>query len=339
MAHEITETDNLVLHKTSAWHGLGLVLDEALSPTEAAKLVFPWEVVQKPIFYRGINSAQHILESRRVNLRSDTGGELGDVSDNYQVVQPMEMAEFAEALADQKLVKVETAGSIKGGRRIWFLLKGDAFDIKDGDSIIPYCLLSNGFDGGSSFRITPTTIRVVCSNTLHAVIPHKDKGELHQSAIVIRHSGDIKERLEEAKRALANYSKSIETTRGVANTLANKELNSDEVRQYFLDCYQTLFGAIPSNPKDGFEERNRQRSISAFSSFSKRFDDEKAIAGTTAWCAFNAISGMIQHDKKSRGQSDEDRIERRADSNLFGLNSHRTHIAIQKAYRMALQSS
>ena len=95
------------------------------------------------------------------------------------------------------------------------------------------------------------------------------------------------------------------------------------------------FGDVPDNPQDKKEERQRDKATSAFNSFSRRFDDERAVAGSNLWNAFNAYSGLVQHDMKARGKNDADRIEKRVTSNLFGLNSERINSAIQLAYAMA----
>ncbi len=336
MAHEINATDNVILHQTPAWHGLGLVVPEALTPRQAAAIVFPWTVIQKVPTYKGINGQQVVLDSLRINLRSDTGDELGVVSDNYTVIQPNEIADFCEALSDQGNVKVETAGSIRSGARLWFLLKGEPFDVANGDGIMPYCLVSSGFDGTSAFRVTPTTVRVVCSNTLHSVIPYKDSGELRQGSISIRHTVNVMDRIEEVKAALAQFSTAIDSTKNVMETLAKKEVNSDEVKQFFMDCYQSMFCEIPVNPKDKYESNRREKAMSAYGSFSKRFDEEKAIGGTTIWTAFNSFSGLVQHDQKAKGQDDADRLEKKVDSNIFGLSQERTQAAFQRAFRFAL---
>jgi hypothetical protein len=45
MAHNITDTDGAVFHKQAAWHGLGLVIQEDMSPTQAMELAgLNWEV-------------------------------------------------------------------------------------------------------------------------------------------------------------------------------------------------------------------------------------------------------------------------------------------------------
>lgn len=342
MAHEITATDKLLLNSQGgvAWHGLGRLFTGELTPTEASKEAFPWTVIQKPLFYKNMSGKQRIAEKLMINLRSDSTDDdepLGVVSENYQVVQPLDMADFAEALVEEdKKVKIETAGSIQGGARIWFLLKGEEFEVAIHDRMVPYILLSNGYDGGSSFRVTPTTVRVVCSNTWHQVLPRLDTGELLTSAISIRHTSNIMSRIEEAKAALANYGKAMEGTKEVIKTLSSKQVDSDAVKKFFLECYTSEIAAIPENPTNGFEERAVKKAQSAFDSFSRRFDDEKSIAGTTMWCAANAFSGLIQHDLKARGADDTDRIEKRVEKNLFGLGQERTQAAFQRAFKVAL---
>lgn len=342
MAHEITATDKLLLNSQGgvAWHGLGRLFTGEMTPTEASKEAFPWTVIQKSLFYKNMSGKQRIAEKLMINLRSDSTDDdepLGFVSENYQVVQPLDMADFAEALVEEdKTVKIETAGSIQGGAKIWFLLKGDEFEVAIHDRMIPYILLSNGYDGGSSFRVTPTTVRVVCSNTWHAVLPRLDTGELLSSAISIRHTSNIMSRIEEAKTALANYGKAMEKTKEVIKAMSSKQVNSEAVQKFFLDCYTADFGDIPENPKDGFEKRRVDKAQSAYLSFTKRFDDEKSIAGTSVWCMANSYSGLVQNDMKARGADDVDRIERRVESNLLGLNQQRTQAAFQRAFKVAL---
>lgn len=336
MGHEITVDDKLVLHQTPAWHGLGLVLPDALTPTEACELVFPWTAEERNLFYTG-NGKKRNVTSHKLLVRSDTQRQLGLVSANYQTVQPCQMAEFCEALGEvDKTVTCETAGSVRGGRKIWYLLKGESFEIGNGDEVFSYVLVSNGFDGLTTFRVTPTTIRVVCKNTLHSVVPDFDKGNLRNSAIAIRHTVNALERIEEAKKALKMYHTTQAKTREVFETLAAADVDTKTVQQFFIDAYQEDFGAIPANPKNGHEENRRERAKSAYRSFIHRFDDEKAIAGANLWNAANAYSGLVQHDRKARGKDDANRVERRVYQNLFGLNQDRAQNGFKRAFRLAV---
>lgn len=345
MAHEITETDNVVLHKQAAWHGLGTIVDKAPTPLEALTLAgLEWEVEQREMYTEvmvadpdtgRMKPTMIEIPNSVANYRSDTGEFLGIVGSNYKVINNREVAEFAMAIGEEEVVRVETAGSIRGGKKVWFLLKGDAFEVGNGDTVYKYLLLSNGHDGLAPYRVTPTSIRVVCSNTLHAVIPRGDSGELGTSAFVLKHTTNIMDRLLEVKAALKEYGKKTTEMEERAQSLAKAQAKADDYKKFFFDCYTHDFGEVNVNPKDAKEERRYNRALDAYSLFSRRFDDEKVIAGTGWWTAFNAYSGLIQHDKKARGKTDIERVRNQQNSNLFGLNADRTVAALSRACQMA----
>jgi len=344
MGHEFEATDSLVLRQNKAWHGLGRVFEGEMTPTEAQLECFPWSVVQRPLFYKGLDGKQAILDSRKVNLRMHpdypSGIELGDVSNDYKIIQPGEVADFCEALVGESdtPITVETAGSIRNGARMWFLLRGEAFTVKgkDKDEIVPYVLVSNGYDGGSSFRVTPTTIRVVCSNTLHCVIPRWENGSLTDGSFSIQHRANIKTRVKEARASIDRYSKAVTATKEMIDVMAEKPVNVDDLKNFFATCYSQQYHKIPDVVASTADQRAQDRARDAFGAFMRRFDDEKDVSGITAWNMYNAWSGVVQHDKKARGGDDTDRIERRAQSNLFGLNNRRTQQSIQKAFRFTI---
>ena len=337
MSHEIQSNDQVIMHKEGAWHGMGIVADKGMTPREAAKRVFPWTACERDMIINW-NGHQQIVDGYKLLVRDDDGTQLGVVSQTYHVLQPYDMADFAEALIEHGKVIIETAGSIRGGKRLWFLLKGEPFNVALGDQIYPYFLLSNGYDGLSCFAGTPTTIRAVCSNTFHMVVPHVDTGELGSAAFKIRHTANAMQRIEEARNAIKNYGKSLEEQKKFIDILVAKDVTQESVQKFFLECYIADYGEIPENPKDGFEERRRMKAQSAYLSFSKRFDDERQIAGSNMWNAMNAYTGLVQHDQKARGKDDKDRLEKRVESNLFGLNTERTHAAATRAFKVALSA-
>jgi phage/plasmid-like protein (TIGR03299 family) len=334
MSHEITKTDGLVLAQQGAWHGMGVVVQEAPTPLEALKIA-GIESGVKPLKLKAYDDEgnEYLIDSHVANYRVDNNQMLGIVSAAYQIVQNIEVAEFCEALqiTDQK-VKVETAGTIRGGKRMWMLCRGESFDVANGDTMFPYLLVSNGHDGGAPFRVTPTTIRAVCSNTLHMVVPRKDTGELLSSAFVMRHGSKIMDRIEEAKEALKNYATAQQQMKEVADRLAAKLVDTEAMQKFFFEAYQTEFGEIPTNPTNKREENRKAKAMSALGSFTRRFDDEKLIAGASAWNMLNAFTGLVQHDMKAKGADDTNRVVRRVESNLFGLNQKRSQAALRLAY-------
>jgi len=341
MTAGFTETDGVILHRKSAWHNLGIVVQgDAPTPRDGLRQIgAEWGVDQRPLFTLNASGEQVPLNTHVANYRADNGYLLGVVSNTYQPIQNVEVADFCEVLADESAgqVRCESIGTIYGGKKIWFLLKGELFSVGPSDEVYPYILISNGHDGDTVFRVTPTTIRVVCRNTLGMAVPaENDTGALAKSAIAIRHTGSIMERVEEARKALRHYGEVLEQNKSVINSLVAKDVSREDVERFFLESYTADFGDIPANTKTAVEENRRDRAMSAYGSFSKRFDDERAIAGANYWNAFNAYSGLIQHDKKARGKDDITRVTKRVDSNLFGLNQTRTMDAFDRAYRAAV---
>lgn len=336
MSHEITKNDGLVLANERAWHGLGRIIPGNFTPREGLEFagLEKHTVIQLPLKAVLPNGTEIEVPGHVMNYRQDTQDMFGIVSANYQIITNEEVADFCEALAEEgQQVKCETIGSVQGGRRVWFLLKGEEFAVAHGDSIFPYVLVSNGHDGTSPFRVTPTTVRAVCSNTLHMIIPRMDTGELLGSAMVLKHTTNLMDRVEQAKDALKHYQERTEENRKLYEVMAAKSVNTQNAQEFFLECYTRDFGDIPNNPQNKTEQNRRDRAVSAYQSFSRRFDDERKLAGASVWNCLNAYSGMVQHDKKARGQDDVDRVEKRVQSNLFGLNQQRTQLALQTAFQ------
>lgn len=83
-------------------------------------------------------------------------------------------------------------------------------------------------------------------------------------------------------------------------------------------------------PKTAHEEQARTKSQDAFIAYSIRFEREKAIAGDTAWNAFNAYTGWSQNDR-SFWKDPAKESERRTHSKLFGSDADRSVSALMTA--------
>ena len=338
MSHDIMEHDNVVLYKDAAWHGLGTIVQDAPTPADALTLArLNWNVLQAPLWASCPDGGSIEVNDHVLNYRSDTEDQLGIVTNGYRPIQNTELADFCFALAEQgDVVKCETAGSIRNGKKVWFLLKGESFSVRGKDEVQPFILVSNGHDGGTALRCTPTTIRVVCSNTLHMVIPANEAegriGKAPQTAqFVAHHTATIMDRVQEAKAALQLYGRALEGTRELIDQLAAKDVKREDVQQFFLECYTRDFGAFPSNPQNKIEQNSRERAMDACNAVFQRFDDERELAGTTAWGMFNAYTGYLQNDRHLRGKDMERVAERKVESKLFGVDADRCHATLATA--------
>lgn len=348
MAHEIEQHDDVILHKTPAWHGLGQLVDDAPTPTVALERIgADIEVECLPIV-----AVRHVerdgiltptpmqIVSHKATYYKGRTTQLGIVGKDYVPIQNRELAEFCEALAEgDDKVLCETAGSIRNQAKVWFLLKGESFSVRGKDEVVPYICASNGHDGQTALRLTPTTVRVVCSNTLHMVIPRKEGGKLSMggrpASFVCHHTRNIKERVEEAKAALALYGRALDSTREVIDALAAKDVTSDKVKQFFLQCYTHDFGPIPTEATTEQEENKMFAAREAFVKVAARFDSEREIAGTSFWNAMNAYTGWLQNEKLPNIKDVAVARERKMVSKLFGIDADRAHHALSIAVALA----
>lgn len=333
MAHEITQADSLLLNgNEKAWHGLGTVIDEQIGAVAGAERVgMLWHVDQLIPKVMLPSGREMEIGELRINVRADTETYLGEVSDSWQIVQNRTLAEFVDELsAEDDKICIESCGSIRGGAKVWFLVRGESFSLRKQDEVKPYICVSNGFDGKTGIRCTPTSVRVVCSNTLHMVIPRYDhetgKMKRIENAFACSHTGDIRKRINEAREALGLYQKATANLADMATEMTNKEVTAAQISQFFLDMYSRQFHQV--NVPDA-EPKKRDEALNQFAKFARRFDREANAFGATKWVMANSYTGWLQHDRHaiSRFKSTDAQINRR----LFGTDIERSDEAMAYA--------
>lgn len=359
MSHEIVKGLDIVGltdkngREDRGWHGLGTPIRSGMSAVEAGeecKLFFP--IAQYPLYAKSPSGELIEVDSHVLNVRTRNNADepidypLGVVGAGYSVCENRELAEFADALAQTGKCEIETVGSLQGGKKLFFLAKGAGFNIQSSDKVWDYLCVSNSHDGTNAIHLTPTSTRVVCWNTLHLVIPVADDQFARPSsaAYSIRHTGRIKDKLEVARVAMANYLSVVARNRELFEAMAATRIERSQAIELFAGAYAANFqAALPEELASTDKEEKRlaenrfKRQVAATDSFLKRYDDEKSKLGLadSPWLAFNAVSGWFQHDLGARGKDDGERVQRRVESNLFGLNARRTNEALAGALALA----
>ena len=169
MAHLI---ESMAYVGETPWHGLG----NELSPKQpievwAKQAGLDWRIESSDVSYMANNDKGHNLilpfAEQKVLYRSDNFEPLSVVSQRYQEVQPREILEFYRDLTEQSDFELETAGVLKGGRKLWALARtGQSATLKGKDVSNGYLLLATACDGTLATTAQFTSIRVVCNNTL-----------------------------------------------------------------------------------------------------------------------------------------------------------------------------
>lgn len=319
MAHEITNTDSFGHVGEKAWHGLGMKLADGLTPTEAFNtLGLGWDtgLFEVPALTlpdgRQVVSAEH-----RMHVRMDTASCLGIVGKDYRPISNQEMAKFADALAgEDAAVRVETGGSLRGGKRVFVLVKLPSdTEVLDGDVLRNYVCISNGHDGLNAFRVFYTPIRVVCANTLAMA-------EASVGGARFNHDGDVMKKIELARAALGILVKRSETFAEQARALAKVQMTEAEIKDYFDRMYATIFG-------EDMTEKHQTETMALWQgNMTSPQNTVKSTEGT-AWHAFNAITFWADHQRGRFKEVAES--EGRIHSNLFGVSANAKNIAFREA--------
>lgn len=177
------------------------------------------------------------VPEHRLVTRNDTEAVLGVPTDSYSLLTHHHMGELLDAIVGEggTAVRFETMGSAAGGKRVWALCYLDEPYTIPGDesATYPYFAALWAHDGGAASRVLPTQVRVVCWNTWNAAAAAGDSTG-HQ--VVIRHVGNVAERVAEAKAVLAGARADADEWRTMAGELAGLNVD-DALVKMFLDRF------------------------------------------------------------------------------------------------------
>ena len=237
------------------------------------------------------------------NVRSDNGEHLGTVGAEYSVVQNAQVADLADAFSSTGEVKIESAGSFQGGRRVFFLIQSQSIDVTPNDPVHTYMMLANGHDGSLVFRVDSTDVRVVCRNTFLMAL-----GAGSSNLAKFKHTGDTGAKMERVKALIQIHGTARLDRETKYKALEAKSLTTDQVQAFFTDVYARMYNPIPVNPTNKTEEKQRAKAVDILAEWSNLFDaDRKRTQGTaSAWAAFNSVTEWVDHARPVHGDTDRD---------------------------------
>lgn len=237
------------------------------------------------------NRPPEVIKNKKGLVRSDTGYCLGLVSDRFKTVQPREALEFYARLIKDFGFEFRTAGSLKNGQRIWAMARATGeVKLHNQDLVENNLLFTTGFDATLSSHILPTSISVVCENTLNfslfanesktLTVPHSqtiDFDQLHEQLGLLPAAWEqFRHLIGEMSCTFVSLENSIQFFTKILGPDAftyDKERNEMVYSQKFgaiMDCYHNGRGAnLPS--------RHR-----------------------TLWGIVNAVTEYADHEAKAR---------------------------------------
>jgi phage/plasmid-like protein (TIGR03299 family) len=304
MAHIL---ENMAYVGATPWHQLGQKM-RAKQPIEvwAQKAGMDWTIREAPVRYmtEQLGSLGTIMtfDDQKVLYRSDTKAPLSVVSGRYQVVQPKAVLEFYRDLTEISGFELETAGTLKAGRKFWALAKtGKSASLKGSDVVNGYILLATSCDGTLATTATPTTIRVVCNNTLTIALSGAS------SAVRVPHSTSFD--AQAVKKQLGIAVSQWDSFMYRMKTLSERKVKTHESMNYFLKVLCQTDSHV--DPSQGLMNERALKKVQSLYDGQGHGSDLASASGT-AWGLLNAVTEFVDHEKRARSQ------EYRLDSAWFG---------------------
>jgi len=309
MSHEIEAvrlSDGRLAHEalyanSPAWHGLGEVWrpGEGLAPcSQEIEEILPsifFKVEKRPVCDTDGNADDGWYRL----VRTDTGKLLHVVGDKYEPLQNREGFEFLDSLHMDGVIRYESVFVLNGGKSVVLLARMPSYDeVVPGDVSFRYVMAKLQHGGGSTI-LTPTSVRAVCANTVRAAL----EGNTNQ--IAIRHSGDMKLKLDAAKDAISQFDRQFTLFRENAQKLLvgyDKERAAD----YMEELYPTPVEETYSTERGYNRAKNaHDRKVGELRYMFKQPGQQmKGVKGTW-WALFNSVTEAIDHGKRRTVRGDK----------------------------------
>jgi phage/plasmid-like protein (TIGR03299 family) len=164
MAHEI---ETIAYANQVPWHGLGARIEDSATQEEFLKAAgLDWEVNLHPLVAKV--GDELIDVPGRFALIRDKDRKLMTVTGSaWKPLQNRDTLDFMSRYTAAGGAKMETAGSLRGGKVVWGLAKlSHSFEVRPGDRVEGYLLITSPHVVGQAISIRTTTVRVVCANTM-----------------------------------------------------------------------------------------------------------------------------------------------------------------------------
>ena len=316
MAHEI---QTMAYVDALPWHGLG----NKLTPNQPIEVWqneagMDWRINETEVLYSVSGGDGLHLKSNpdnKVLFRSDTHSPLSVVSKRYKVVQPHDVLEFYRDLVSVGGFELETAGVLKGGKKLWALAKtGQETLLRGNDRVKAYLLLATSCDGSLCTTAQFTSVRVVCNNTLQLAVG--DSG----GAVKVPHSTEFDP--QQVKQTLGLGLSSWESFVMDMRQLADRKINKFEAMNFLINVLGDR--SAPLN-----EQPNAKAIQNVFTLYSgEGTGSQLESASGTAFGLLNGVTEFVDRHRRARS------ADHRLDSAWFGPGAAIKDKAYQEALKM-----
>jgi phage/plasmid-like protein (TIGR03299 family) len=328
-----------------AWHEAGTRVDHLMSVPEALEEagLANWALTKRPLY--SLNEATGLFEIAPdiyEHVRGKDGKRLGYVGSEYQSLHNETLADIFSLLVDKdglNVAKMQTAGSLREGKRVFMLLSLPDSGFTVGNQkhpIIPFLLGTNAHDGTSAARFLPTTVDVVCMNTLNAAL-----GQAYADlAVTIRHSGNINEKVVAVQKMLAEAATMFGDFKVKADALDDVGVTKDAYEEFVDFLFPQV--DITKQGKRAIQNRNERvlaltqaltEEVKLLPQYTLSSRDEGR--GFSYWQLLSAVTRFTTHTVPVRKHGEREEGEVRFERQVLGAGAEFNAKATLKILELA----
>jgi phage/plasmid-like protein (TIGR03299 family) len=238
---------------------------------------------------------------------------LGYALGRYDAYQNAEAFDWTAPLVESGLYTYEAAGSLQGGKKAWALLKAGEHEIVPGDKLKNYLLYTWGHDGRTPVQCGPTSVRVVCANTLRMAL--NGGSEFRK----VRHGSGMRLQLSEVQEMYRADSARFDRQADWLKRLMDRPVTWSERQAYIGTIAAGELGQDAT-----MRQRNRVERITGFlSRMAGGMASGAKLPGFegTAYGLFQSTTESIEHYLGGN------RVKDRGDNILFGQGARQVQAA------------
>lgn len=295
MAHEFESGLTVGLE---SWHGLETNVQAPIgSVREALEIgAMNWTVSEEPVYRLADDGTPIRCADHKAIVRDSDKTTLGVVGKGFRPVQNVEAFSPFDALLESGLVSIDTAGSLREGKRVYMSCKisDQIAEVLPGDIVEGNLLCFNGHDGSLRLGYKRTATRVVCANTLKAALGSGS------DALMFHHRSGVDRQIDRLKEAFAKmgeaFTKDVDSFKAMAS-------RSTDPREFFRGLLRATRKPVdPESPEDTEGEDKGHRTMAQLLE-AYEVQPGRQFAPGTAWQAFNAVTYFVDHMRSRSKES------------------------------------
>lgn len=272
-----------------AWHGLGIVVSQAVKAEEALRLAHlaGWNVHKVPVY--GARTDKSGMAARTIELpgtfmtvrTNPFTGEfegLGTVGKLWTPFQNEDLCESLDAIVDESGAHYHTGGSLEDGRKVFVSMKmPEGMTVGGEDTVDLYLIAATAHDGTGATQFMVSPVRPVCKNTLDAAV------SAARRKWSMRHTSGMEGKVQTAREELGMAWKYAEALEGVFNKMIDKAFTKDEMDGLLKEIIPD-----PKTDAEGWVDRAAGQRGAVMDIFMNKETCE--VGRGTRWAAYNAVA-------------------------------------------------